>query len=118
MDEAEWLAHLAAKMEPAKSHREAGPLRLYVRENFAALMSVKEQHKLSWSQMAEVLTKRGFTKANGDPLDGNSVAVTAAAVRWEKYPRSRKRRRARPKGAPAQAAPLGPLEIIPEPQTV
>jgi hypothetical protein len=119
-DEAELLARAAEGLEPARNTAEPSPLRRYMRENFDALLALKAARGLSWPQLAVVLSKRGLTKSNGSPLDGNVVAVMAAQVRWERDPASRqKRKKGHRKGSrptTASTSPLGPLVITPEPE--
>ncbi|MBI0537707.1 hypothetical protein D9599_19280 [Roseomonas sp. KE2513] len=125
MSEVEWLLEAAQEFGPASDPRKAGELRLYLRDNLDAVMKVKDDRKLSWGQVATILTKRGLTKKNGDPLDANIVAVTASAVRLERNPRGRKRRAATPARAGKQAAtpashlpPAGLDPVVPPPATV
>ncbi len=121
-DEAELLARAAEGLEPARNTAEPSPLRRYMREHYDALVALKAARGLSWPQLAVVLSKRGLTKTDGSPLDGNAVAVMAAQVRWERDPASRqKRKKVRRKGkaAPAMAAVAAPVPApTPEPQPV
>ena len=128
MSEVEWLLEAAQEFGPASDPQKAGELRLYLRDNLDAVMKVKSDRKLSWGQVATILTKRGLTKKNGDPLDANIVAVTASAVRLERNPRGRKRRAATPAKAGKQAEatatsashlpPAGLDPVVPPPATV
>lgn len=95
-DEAEWLAKAAEDFAPSPGARAPGELRRYLQANFEAVMALKSDRKLSWGQVAAILSKRGLTKANGSPLDANIVAVTAAAVRLERPGARRKRRPVKP----------------------
>ena len=90
--EADWLPRAAEQFSTKARSNTPGLLRAYIREHFEAVMAVKQDRGLSWPQVAVLLSKRGLTKADGSPLDGNMVGVTAAQVRWERCPRSRKRR--------------------------
>jgi len=117
-DEADLLARAAEGLEPARNTAEPSPLRRYMREHYDVLLALKADRGLSWPQLAVVLSKRGLTKSNGSPLDGNVVAVMAAQVRWERDPASRqKRKKVRPKAARV-ASPSPARPEVPEPPPV
>lgn len=118
-DEAELLERAAAGLEPARNTAEPSPLRRYIREHYDALLALKAARRLSWPQLATVLSKRGLTKSNGGPLDGNVVAVMAAQVRWERDPASRRKRPKRktpapPRPAAREAPPPAPVAAASE----
>lgn len=115
MSEVEWLLQAAQEFGPASDPQKAGELRLYLRDNFDAVMKVKDDRKLSWGQVASILAKRGLTKKNGNPLDANIVAVTAAAVRLERNPRSRKGRLPAPAKAGQEAEAQTASGALPRP---
>lgn len=115
-DEAEWLALAAEEFAPAKNQAEPSKLRLYMRVHYDALLALKDTRGLSWPQVAAILSKRGITKADGSPLDGNTVGVMAAQVRWERDPTSRqKRKRRKPRSKATQAPSSVATSVPPEP---
>lgn len=115
-DEAEWLSRAASRIATAGSASQASPLRVYLRKNYDALIRIKAERKLSWPQVAVILSERGLAKADGSKLDGNAVAVMAAHVRLERDPKPPKRRaRARVRRGDA-AEPPAPTPAPPAPR--
>jgi hypothetical protein len=118
--EVEWLPQAAKQFSTTARPFKPGPLRTYFREHFEAVIAMKKYCGFSWPQVAVLLAGRGLTKADGSPLDGNLVAVTAAQVRWERYPRSRRRRTWDSTGKQASleapdAHPISPGSLTPAP---
>ena len=108
------LAALDALRGEGKGVRaDASSLRLYVRDNFASLLSARKRD-VSWQQITDVMAAAGVRSPDGSDLTWRKVAIFFHTERNQKE-KDRQRKAERADAKPRRAKNgFGPLAILPE----